>query len=85
MNDTHFKSAQNLFFLKDTVEILSIPPSIFFGCYSFCLHSAVKIVKSVKGLNLGYQILVWLLASLMSGAVCPFPKFRFHLFLYNVF
>ena len=31
MNDTHFKSAQNLFFLKDTVEILSPPPSILLG------------------------------------------------------
>ena len=28
MNDTHFKSAQNLFFLKDAVEILLSPPSI---------------------------------------------------------
>ena len=31
MNDTHFKSEQNQFFLKDTVEILSSPYSILLG------------------------------------------------------
>ena len=33
MNDTHFKSAQNLLFLKDTVEILSSPPSILLALH----------------------------------------------------
>ena len=31
MNGTHFKCAQNLFLLKDTVEILSSPYSILLG------------------------------------------------------
>ena len=30
-NDVHFIFVQNLFFLKDIVEILSISPSIFLG------------------------------------------------------
>ena len=45
MNDTHFKSAQNLFFLKDTVEILSIPPSIFLGTVEVnCPQSRGKVL-----------------------------------------
>ena len=31
MTDTHFISVQDLFLQKDTLEILSIPPSIFLG------------------------------------------------------
>ena len=47
MNDTHFKSAQNLFFLKDTVEILSSPPSILLD-FMFILYCVLQYVHLVQ-------------------------------------
>jgi len=39
MNDTCFKSVQNLFLQKDIVEIMSIPNSIFLdGSYNKSVH-----------------------------------------------
>ena len=51
MNDTHFKSAQNLFFLKDTVEILSSPPSILLGSMYFGFWSISENPVSIFDLE----------------------------------
>ena len=45
MNVMHFKSVQNLFFLKDTVKILSSPHSIFLGA---CKIKVVIQINSTK-------------------------------------